>query len=600
MKETRHKDQKSVLVIEDDPNTLALVALYLEREGFRALTAEDGEAGIALARSHRPDLVVLDLMLPKMDGWEVCRQLRRQGDIPVIMLTARGEEIDRVAGLTLGADDYVVKPFSPRELVARVQAVLRRTGRPAGGSGSVVRHGELELDLEKRRLSVSGQPTDLTPREYALLEALIRSPGRTYTRDELLMRLYPDGDTVVVDRVVDVHIGKLRHKIEPDPSKPRYIITAHGLGYRFADKLIPNGGKITMNSRLIYKLLAITVTLIVFVVAVVWIAIDTLAAGYFVTLMEKYHVSPEPAHDMFVSAIHRYILWAFLAAVGLAVALSFIMMGRVLAPLARMTRLSRDIAAGNFSVRVPDAGKDEVGHLSRAFNHMAQSLEKLEQLRRNLMIDVAHELRTPLTNIRGYLEALNDNVLPPSPQTLSLLQQETFRLAALVEDVLELARADAARGMIKPEPLSVRNAIETALEPFKPVLAQKKIAIAIPEKIGDAQLTADHAAMARTLRNLFDNAARYTPSGATVVISVEQTARGIRIDIANPAGGLTPEDMPFLFERFYRGEKSRSRRHGGAGIGLAIVKELVEAHGGSVEARFVPRASAPEPHSARH
>ncbi len=226
---------KTVLVIEDDPNTMALVALYLEREGFRPLTAGDGQKGLELAERHRPDLVILDLMLPRMDGWEVCRRLRLHGEVPVIMLTARGEEIDRVAGLTLGADDYVVKPFSPRELVARVQAVLRRIPRAAAARRKVLTHGDLWLDLENRRLNIAGKPVELTPHEYALLETLAARPGRTFTRNELLARLYPDGGTVVIDRVVDVHIGKLRQKIESRPAAPRYIITVRGVGYRFAD-----------------------------------------------------------------------------------------------------------------------------------------------------------------------------------------------------------------------------------------------------------------------------------------------------------------------------------------------------------------------------
>lgn len=229
-------DKKTVLVIEDDPNTAALVALYLKREGFHSVTAEDGEAGLILARQHRPDLVVLDLMLPKMDGWEVCRRLRQRSEVPVIMLTARGEEIDRVAGLTLGADDYVVKPFSPRELVARVKAVLRRSMHPVSERKALLSHAHVVLDLEKRRLSVSGRAVSLTPHEYALLEALMSVPGRSFTRDELLDRLYPRGEAVVIDRVVDVHIGKLRQKIELNPSKPSCILTVRGVGYRFADR----------------------------------------------------------------------------------------------------------------------------------------------------------------------------------------------------------------------------------------------------------------------------------------------------------------------------------------------------------------------------
>ena len=228
-------NDKPVLIIEDDNHTASLVALYLEREGFRALRADDGEVGITMAEKHQPIMVILDLMLPRIDGWEVCRRLRRKSDMPIIMLTARGDEIDRVSGLTLGADDYLVKPFSPRELMARVKAVLRRTQFKDTHSVSVLSYAGIKLDLDKRRLSVNDKPVKLTRHEFVLLKTLMSSPGRVYTRNELLDRLYPKGEAVVIERVVDVHIGKLRQKIESDLSEPQYILTERGLGYRFAD-----------------------------------------------------------------------------------------------------------------------------------------------------------------------------------------------------------------------------------------------------------------------------------------------------------------------------------------------------------------------------
>ena len=229
-------NKKTVLVIEDDSNTQALIALYLKQENFQSITAGDGEAGLAKAEKYQPDLVILDLMLPKMDGWEVCRRLRQFSEVPVIMLTARGEEIDRVAGLTLGADDYVVKPFSPRELMARVKAVLRRTAGPGIAAKKILSYSAIRLDLEKHRLFVNDRPVSLTPHEYTLLETLMSSQGRIFTRDELLDRLYPRGEATVIDRVVDVHIGKLRQKIEQDISDPAYVLTVRGIGYMFNDQ----------------------------------------------------------------------------------------------------------------------------------------------------------------------------------------------------------------------------------------------------------------------------------------------------------------------------------------------------------------------------
>ena len=221
-----------ILVVEDDRNIQALVVRYLENAGFSTITAADGPGGLEMARRHAPAFVILDLNLPGLDGTELCRELRKTSDVPILMLTARADEVDRVVGFSLGADDYVVKPFSPRELVERVKAILRRA-RPRT-DGEALRHGALMLDPEKRKVTHDGGEISLTPSEYKLLHALIARPGRAFTRDELLGRLYEHGETVV-DRVVDVHIGKLRHKIEPDPSRPRYIETVHGVGYRFAE-----------------------------------------------------------------------------------------------------------------------------------------------------------------------------------------------------------------------------------------------------------------------------------------------------------------------------------------------------------------------------
>ena len=225
-----------ILVVEDDKKTASLIKLYLEREGFQTVIAYNGRQALELAEQHRPIFVILDLMLPVLDGWEVCRRLRQSSDVPILMLTARGDEVDRVSGLTLGADDYVVKPFSPRELVARVKAILRR-GRPeAADQEKVFSFEELTLDLEKHKVTLEGRPVLLTPHEFKLLQTLMAAPGKVFARKELLDRLYPRNEATVIDRVVDVHMGKLRQKIEKDPSNPRYILTVRGIGYQFAEK----------------------------------------------------------------------------------------------------------------------------------------------------------------------------------------------------------------------------------------------------------------------------------------------------------------------------------------------------------------------------
>ncbi len=223
-----------VLIVEDDRNIASLVATYLERDGFTTLIANDGEQGLLLARRHRPAFVILDLMLPKVDGWAVCQQLRSDSDVPILMLTARGEEVDRVLGFALSADDYVVKPFSPRELVERVKAILRRTRSASSPGWRPLAHEGLILDPEKQKVTVDGRPVLLTPSEYRLLHALMSAPGRVFSRQQLLNHLQDRGQ-VVVERVVDVHVGKLRRKIEADAASPRYVLTVRGTGYRFAE-----------------------------------------------------------------------------------------------------------------------------------------------------------------------------------------------------------------------------------------------------------------------------------------------------------------------------------------------------------------------------
>ena len=223
-----------ILIVEDDANTSTLVATYLEKEGFSTLAAFDGMQALDLARRRNPGFIILDVMLPKLDGWEVCRELRKTSNVPILMLTAREEELDRVLGLSLGADDYLVKPFSPRELVARVKAILRRTRPLLPKETRVLSQGGLVLDPDKCKVTRDGRPINLTTSEYKLLLTLMSAPGRVFSRATLLDRFYEHGETVI-ERVIDVHIGNLRQKIEIDSAKPRLIETVRGFGYRFAE-----------------------------------------------------------------------------------------------------------------------------------------------------------------------------------------------------------------------------------------------------------------------------------------------------------------------------------------------------------------------------
>jgi DNA-binding response OmpR family regulator len=224
---------KHILVVDDEPRIAEIVRDYLERAGFRATVAGNGADALALARTKRPDLIVLDLGLPHMDGLDVTRALRKQSNVPIIMLTARVDESDKLIGLELGADDYVTKPFSPKELVARVRAVFRRIDT-ASERGEVVRAGDLTLDKRRMQASVGAQSIELTSTEFELLATLAGQPGRVFTRAQLLDAIR-GVEVESFDRAIDAHVKNLRRKLEPDPRNPRYVLTVHGVGYKLAE-----------------------------------------------------------------------------------------------------------------------------------------------------------------------------------------------------------------------------------------------------------------------------------------------------------------------------------------------------------------------------
>jgi len=222
--------EKNVLIVDDDIKTVDLVKLYLTRDGYGVLTAYNGIEALRLARESHPDLIVLDLMLPDMDGFEVCRVLRQESDVPIIMLTARSTDQDKLIGLGLGADDYVTKPFSPKELAARVQAVLRRLPRERGPEE--LKSGELSMNFAEHEAWLAGELLDLTSVEFKLLGVLAKEPGRVFSRTDLIEEAL-GYDFEGFDRTIDVHILNLRRKVERDPSHPRYIKTVYGVGYKF-------------------------------------------------------------------------------------------------------------------------------------------------------------------------------------------------------------------------------------------------------------------------------------------------------------------------------------------------------------------------------
>lgn len=230
-----------ILVAEDDPKQSHLIRVYLEREGHSVLVVGDGRSALDHARARRPDLVVLDVMMPLVDGLDVCRILRAESSIPILLLTARTTEDDVLLGLDIGADDYLTKPYSPRELAARVRALLRRAGAVTTGTKAVLRVGDLEVDTGRFEVRVGGRPVSLTAKEFGILEVLAGEPGRVFTRGQIIDRAF-GFDHYVLERTVDAHVMNLRRKIEEDPAEPRYVQTVYGRGYRLAEPAVEPAG----------------------------------------------------------------------------------------------------------------------------------------------------------------------------------------------------------------------------------------------------------------------------------------------------------------------------------------------------------------------
>ncbi len=343
-----------------------------------------------------------------------------------------------------------------------------------------------------------------------------------------------------------------------------------------------------MKQGMLLKLLAINIPVVAVVIAVLWLVLDTLAADYFSVLMTEYRISPTDAHQMFIHSVHRYLLWTSIGALVLGAILSFLLTHMVLRPLYQMIKTTHLISDGDYSFRVQANSHDEIGELANAFNHMAASLERVERLRRDMVSDVAHELRTPLTNIRGYLEALQDGVVPPTQETFQLLLEETLRLIVLVESLLELARAHAAKMNLDLEEIEISELASRALKKFDLQLKQKKILVEMQLSESGITVQADREKMIRVIENLLKNALQYTPEAGTVLVGAESLGGEVKFFVENSGPGIEARDLPLIFERFYRGEKSRSRDYGGTGIGLTIVKEIIEAHGGKTGVESVP------------
>lgn len=333
---------------------------------------------------------------------------------------------------------------------------------------------------------------------------------------------------------------------------------------------------------LFWRLLAISLLVVAVAVGVTALTIGRVADVIFADLMVKFHIETEGLHRLFVASLARSMLVTSLIAGGVGVLLSAVLVRAVTQPVRNMRDLARRIASGDYAARVDAGGAVELAHLAASLNRMAESLQRLENLRKDLVANVAHELRTPLTNLRGYLEAVRDGLAPASTETIGMLHDEVMRLVRLVDALGDLSRLDALLPQLHPAPLDVGALAERLVALRRSDFAARGITVRVTAR--PAQVNADADLVSQAVSNLLDNALKYTPRAGEVAVEVARDDGAVRLAVSNTGEEIPAADLPFIFERFYRGEKSRSRESGGAGIGLAIVQEVARAHGGGTGA----------------
>ncbi len=339
-----------------------------------------------------------------------------------------------------------------------------------------------------------------------------------------------------------------------------------------------------MQGSLLWRLLGAQLLVVAIAVAVSGFALSQLASHAFMAIMMRYHVDPTMIEAEFHAESRRILLISSLVAATIAMLLGWALVTRIVRPLKQMMMLSERIAQGDYARRVDIHGRDEIGRLADSLNQMAASLKRVEGLRRDLIANVAHELRTPLATLRGYLEALRDGIAPASADTFELLHEEVLRLVRLVDDLHQLSQFDARVSRLRTAPLDVPALAGRLVAAYRPEFTARGLHLTETHDGAVPAIEADGDLVNQGLRNLIDNALRYAPAGATVTVTTRFERGDVRLAVSNTGEGIASEDLPRIFERFYRGEKSRSRGTGGTGIGLSIVQEIARAHGGAAGA----------------
>ncbi len=521
---------KSILIVEDEPNIAEVVSLYLERADFKVRVARDGMAAMKILEERIPDLIVLDIMLPEVDGFAITRWLRERSNVPIIMLTARRDEIDRITGLELGADDYVVKPFSPQELVSRVRAVLRRTAQTETHSQEAqpVTAGDLVIEPLSRSATLKGESLTLTAKEFDMLHLFASRPQQVFTRDQLLDQVW--GEVEYIDpSTVTVHVRRLREKIEDRPLLPHPVDHRLGRGLQICSGITDENRSLKVSpppTKYVIGVIAILlISLVVFVLVMnppmvdfglmalflMITAVVSSIVGYAayrlgwmtristlrLTLLISYLISSVltffnvwlTARLMFASQ-HDLLLATVLLlfAGGMAMVLGYFLSSAITDRIFVLQQAAHKLAGGDLETRIEVNGRDEVAQLSQDFNQMAEQLQQATRQRADLIAWVSHDLQTPLTSIQAILEALADGLIEdPEAQEryLRTAQREVRSLSDLIDDLFQLTKLDAGGLTLEICPNSLSDLISDTLESFSQLAEKQNIQLSGQVSDGD-------------------------------------------------------------------------------------------------------------------
>jgi len=618
-----NSDGPRILIIDDDVELCELIAEFLRPEGFQVDAIHSGTQALEKALGENYSLLILDVMLPGSRGFEVLQKLRAKSRVPVIMLTARGDEVDRILGLEIGADDYLPKPFNPRELAARIHAVLRRTPAVSSAESASlqsVRVCDIEFNPGSRSVLRNSRPVELTSVEFDLLGVFLRSPGQVLQR-EVLAREVLGRDLSAFDRSIDVHVSNLRRKLGPLPGGGERIKAVRGAGYLYAlgektrksgfEELLAHGrgtfpwhpflfdrnGHEVLESKVSPQVTQAMQLAMMSKQTEIVRQGDGRAVGQYVTansgtpyvlVLEMSHHGPEGGPHV-PSQIQLLQFLIVLLIVGL---ISLWITRHIPSPIFLLRAAANQLARGNLSVRVtPEAlhRKDELASLGKDFNHMAEQIDLLMTAKRRLIADISHELRSPLARLSVALGLAKRTAAPEMDAALNRIERETQRLNELIGGLLNLARLESGaetldQGAVQLDELVKSLADDAAFEASSHNRSVRVLSTFACQRRGNAQL------LRSAIENVARNAVSYTAEDTEVEISLNPLAdgRSAVLTIRDHGPGVPESALTTIFEPFFRVDDARDRLSGGAGLGLSITDRVIRAHGGTVQAHNHP------------